>query len=454
MKRRSVVMIAMFCLPLLGCAGFIHQPPPGPMPMPMPMPAPWRPANVLRNTALRDRVPRGSGSEVVLDERNGLSPSEAAILAVDQNPRLRAARAERGIGQAELLAAGVLPNPRLDGSFDVPVSGAEATVLGYGAGLSWNVTPLFSRGARVSAAEENLTSIDLEIAWQEWQVAQAARLHAIAAIYLQRRVAVARELEDTWQRRASALRQARTAGAVTEIEVTNAERSLAEARVLKLEFEQRLVAERAELSRAIGVNPVRDLVLDVGFSPPASSPAREVVLDDLPRRRLDLIALQHAQRSRDEALRAAVIAQFPPVEIGFQARREVDQNGSLGVTLSFELPFFDRNQGAVARERARRTQVEAEYDGRLLDARADSLRALRELELVREQLTAAREASDAAGRLAEQGRSAAVGGALNPLIAADLLERSYTSRLRVLEIEQTLAELQVALAMASGLDVR
>lgn len=450
MKRGSVVVIAMLCSPLLGCAGFSHQPPPGPRPMP----ALWRPANVLRESVLHDRVPRGSASEVVLDERDGLSPGEAAILAVDQNPRLRVARAERGIGQAELLSAGVLPNPRLDGSIDPIRYGPEAAVLGYGVGLSWNVTPLLARGARVSAAEENLTSIDLDIAWQEWQVAQAARLHAIAAIYLQRRVALARELEETWQQRAGALRQARLAGAVTEIEVTNAERSLAEARVLKLEIEQRLVAERAELSRAIGVNPTRDFVLDVGFVPPASSPTREVVLDDLPRRRLDLIALQHAQRSHDEALRAAVIAQFPPVEIGFQAKREVDQNGSIGATLSFELPFFDRNQGAVARERAQRTQVEAEYDARLLDARADSLRALRELSLVREQLTAAREASDAAGRLAEQGRSAAVGGALNPLIAADLLERSYTSRLRVLEIEQTLAELQVALAMASGTDVR
>lgn len=445
MKRVAVIVAAALWSPILGCAGFSYQPPPGPRPLP----EPWRPAGVLR-----ERLPRGGSGEVVLDDRDGLSPDEAAIMAIDQNPRLRAVRAERGIGQAELVAAGVLPNPRLDGSLDSPVSGDEAKVLGYGVGLSWNVTPLLSRGSRVSAAEENLTSVDLEVAWQEWQVAHAARLHAIRSIYIERRALLAGELEQSWRQRLDALRQARTASAVTELEVTNAERSFADARVNRLGLDQRLVAERADLNRALGIDATTDVVFDVSFSPARTIPGREGLLDELPHRRLDLIALQHAHRSHDEALRAAVIAQFPPVEIGFHTRREVDQNASLGVALTFELPFFERNQGSVARERARRVQVEAEYDARLLEARADVLRIIKELGIVREQIVAAQQGSEAAGRLAEQARTAAVSGALNPLLAADILERAYSSRLRVLEIEQTLAELQIALAVASGTDVR
>lgn len=442
--RRTALLVSAALWPLVGCAGFAYQPPPGPRPLP----ERWRP-----ETVLRAQVPRGGGGEVVLDDRDGLSPDEAAILAIDQNPRLRAVRAERGIGEAELLTAGILPNPRLDGSLDFPVAGEEATVLGYGAGLSWNVTPLFSRGARVSAAEASLAAIDLDIAWQEWQVAQAARLHAMRAIFLERRVAVARELAETWRQRLDSLRQARAASAVTELEVTNAERSYADARVSRLQLEQQVVAERAALNQAIGVDPTRDLVVDVSFASSTAVPAGDALLDELPRRRLDLIALQHAHRSHDEALRAAVIAQFPPVDIGFHVKREVDNNTGVGIALSFELPFFDRNQGAVARERARRTQIDAEYDARLLEARADVLRIVRELGLVREQLVAAREASDAAARLAEQARTAAVSGALSPLLAADILERSYSSRLRALEIEQTLSELHIALAIASGMDM-
>lgn len=442
--RIVVFLLAGLISAILGCAGFSSQPPPGPRPPP----EQWHPSGVLR-----ERVPRGAAREVVLNDRDGLSPDEAAVLAVDQNPRLRATRAERGIGRAELLSAGVLPNPRLDGSLDFPIArGEEDTVLGYGVGLAWNVTPLLSRGTRISAAEENLTSIDLDIAWQEWQVAQAARLHAIRAIYLERRVTLAGDLEETWRQRLEALRQARTSGAVTELEVTNAERSFAEARVGRLELQQRSVVERAELSRAIGIDPAKDVVFDVSFVPSEVLPSREALIEELPRRRLDLIALQHAHRSHDEALRAAVIAQFPAVEVNFHTRREVDQNTSAGIGLSVELPFFDRNQPAVARERARRTQVEAEYDARLLDGRTDVLRTLKELGLVGDQLVAAREASKAAGRLAEQARGAAVSGALSPLLAADALERSYASRLRELEIEQTLAELHVALSVASGVN--
>jgi outer membrane protein TolC len=444
MRRAALFVLAALSPHLVGCAGFSYQPPPGLRPLP----EPWRP-----ETVLRAQVPRGGG-EVVLDDRDGLSPDEAAILAIDQNPRLRALRAGRGLGQAELLTAGVLPNPRLDWSIDSPVAGEEATVLGYGAGLAWNVTPLFSRRARVSAAEESLAAIDLDIAWQEWQVAQAARLHAVRAIFLDRRAAVARELEETWRQRLKSLRQARAGGAVTELEVTNAERSLAEARVSRLELEQQVVAERAALNQAIGVDPTRELALDVHFAPPTTAPLEDAFLDQLPRRRLDLIALQHAQRSHDEALRAAVIAQFPPIDVGFHLKREVDNNTAAGVVLSFGIPFFDRNQGAVARERARRTQVEAEYDARLLEARVDVLRTIREIRLVREQLEAAREASRAAARLAEQAGTAAVSGALSPVLAADILERSYVSRLRELEIEQTLAELFIALAVASGADAR
>jgi outer membrane protein, heavy metal efflux system len=306
----------------------------------------------------------------------------------------------------------------------------------------------------VFAAEESVASVDLEVAWQEWQVAQAARLHTIRSIYVQRRVRLARELEHTWEQRLHALRQARAANAVTELEVVNAERSFAEARVSQLETAQQLVAERALLNQALGVDPAREIALDPAFSPSSAGPQSSGLLAELPRRRLDLLALQHAHRSHDEALRAAVIAQFPAVDVGVHAARDVDRTQTAGITLSFELPFFDRNQGNVALERARRIQVEAEYDARLLEARADVLRTISELRLVREQLVAAGEASDAESRLAELARAAALSGALSPLLAADILERSYASRLRVVEIEQTLAELQVALAVASGTDVR
>jgi outer membrane protein TolC len=409
------------------------------------MPQAWLP-----QVELREKLPRGAPRTVVLDDRDGLSADEAAILAIDQNPRLRATRAARGIDQAELIAAGVLPNPRLDASIDFPIFGPEAKVLGYGIGLSWNVTPLISRSARVSAASENLVAVDLDMAWQEWQVAQAARLHAIRAISLERRQALARELEETWQARLEGLRAALAQGALTSIEVTSAERAHADARVRTLELQQRDVAERAELNQVLGIDAAKEVALDASFQPAAGEPNVDALLEALPRRRLDLVALQHAHASHDERLRAEVLARFPPVEIGFNTRREVDREGSVGVALAIDLPFFDRNQAAVALARARGVQVAAEYEARLLEARADVVRAAKEWGIVRAQLAAARDGAQAAERLAEQTKVAVQSGALSQLLVVDIMERAYGSRLNVLEIEQASAELEVALALASG----
>lgn len=76
------------------------------------------------------------------------------------------------------------------------------------------------------------------------------------------------------------------------------------------------------------------------------------------------------------------------------------------------------------------------------------------MSLVVEQLQAADVSVRASNALAAQAHTAQVGGALSPVMAADILERSYVTRLRALEIEQALAELQVALSLATGSHVR
>jgi len=356
------------------------------------------------------------------------------------------------MAQAELLTAGILPNPRLDGSLDFPVSGRDATVIGYGGGVTWNVTPLLSRGARVSAGEENLASVELDVAWQEWQVAQTARLRAIRSIYLERRIPLERSIEATWKLRLEGLRQAQAATVVRGIDVVNAERSLAAARVRTLGVQQQLVAERAALNQAIGLDAGAEPVMDTSWSWMSPPPADDSLMESLPLRRLDLIALQHAQRSHDQALRAAVLAQFPAVTIGVHKGREVDQSGFAGFSLSFEIPFFDRNQGNVARERAQGARLEAEYDARLLEARGEIVRLTKGIRLVEEQVTVSMSAADAAAQLAESARTASISGGLSTLVAADIQGRAYTAQLRTLEIQQTLAELRLALVLSSGVD--
>ena len=90
---------------------------------------------------------------IEFDIRNGLSPDDAAILAVVANPKLRAIRDQRKLAAAQLLQAGVLPNPQFSYGLDAPTGGAtQGTVNAFNVGLSWEITSIISRDAKIAAA--------------------------------------------------------------------------------------------------------------------------------------------------------------------------------------------------------------------------------------------------------------------------------------------------------------
>ncbi|MCG6879791.1 MAG: TolC family protein, partial [Deltaproteobacteria bacterium] len=113
-----------------------------------------------------------------IDDRDGLSPEEAALVALLANPKLRALRDQKGVAAAQLIEAGILPNPQLSYSMDFPTFGdTKGATNAFGLGLGWDIKTLITRGARVDAAKAQAFSVDLNVAWREWQVAQAARQH-------------------------------------------------------------------------------------------------------------------------------------------------------------------------------------------------------------------------------------------------------------------------------------
>lgn len=428
------------CIGVAGCADAPRRAAPGPELDR----DPWDPA-----TAIREHLPRSASGEVLFDASNGLSPDEAAILAIAQHPQLRVARAERGIGEAQLLAAGLLPNPSVGMLLGFPATGPDASVLGYGFGVSWDLWSLVSRSAKVAAATENLAVIDLEIAWQEWQVAQAARLHTFRCIYLTRQLQLAEEIENVAHRVLLAIRESGMS-ATTGTEEAAAARSHATAQFHRREMQQALAAEQIHLRAALGVDPGSEIVIDTGYLLQTSQIDDPALLDGITRKRLDLVALQHLHRQHDAAARVAASAWFAPFNIGLETNRDVDRAGGIGPAVSFQLPFFDRGQANVARERATQIQIEAQYDARLLQARADVMRVKEEIRIASARARDSQEDADAAATIAGAAQDALATGALDLVQAAALIASANASRTRSLQVESVLAELQVALALASG----
>jgi len=145
--------------------------------------------DVLRAQARSIRHPLLSPLEI--KEGGGVSPEEAAVLAVLANPSLRAVRDARGLGAAQVLQAGLLPNPSVSWGQEFPYAGPDHLVA-FGIGWSWDISSLISRAAKVDAARAQAASVDLDIAWQEWQVAQSAKSAAWKVLSLQSQLEIAR----------------------------------------------------------------------------------------------------------------------------------------------------------------------------------------------------------------------------------------------------------------------
>jgi hypothetical protein len=86
-----------------------------------------------------------------LDLSKPVDGSEITLLAVENNPELIAARSQRGVAQAEVLAAGVLPNPTLAASYGPAVFGPDGYVL-WAAGLTEDIRSLVTLSTRRRAA--------------------------------------------------------------------------------------------------------------------------------------------------------------------------------------------------------------------------------------------------------------------------------------------------------------
>lgn len=389
---------------------------------------------------------------VPFDERDGLSPDEAAILAIIANPTLRAVRDRRGIASAQLLQAGILPNPQLSYDLGIPVGGdAQGKINAFGFGLGWDITSLLARGARLGAARAHASSVDLDVAWREWQVAEAARLHAYRIIIAKERLAAARQAEAFFQRLWKDVKRGVSLGVKTRLDLAAAETGRQDARAQALTARSTMNLERLAFNRALGLPSEGMIYLEKDVVPQLKQcPPAEALFKNAEAERLDLLALKLGYQSQEARVRGAVRAQFPKINLGLTSGRDTDGIKTVGVGLSIELPFFDRNQGRIAKERASRKQLFDEYIARLFEARSDINRLVAAIEATRRQITGIDKSLAAQRAFAENCRHAANDGQLDVFSYYKAAGSLYKKQIQTIELEQRMIDLGIALEIASG----
>jgi cobalt-zinc-cadmium efflux system outer membrane protein len=383
----------------------------------------------------------------------GLTPDEAALIAVVIHPSLRAQRDTHGLAQAALLQAGILPNPQLTGSYDWNTGGTfPGAVNAYGIGLNYDITALISHAAKEKSAWFAAKSVDLNIAWQEWQTALAAKSAVYDVLSLQGQEKLAGEVDDRLADNLKLVEKAADLGIKTAVDVAAAESASRDAHATVLQTNRDLQLAKLALNRAMGVPPQtviqlrRDLKLPAAFTPPDTM----AVSQKIQWQRLDLLGLRQGYQAQEQTLVAACLDQFPRINLGFSRNRDNTNVRSLGLGVAIDIPIFDRNQGTIATEKANRQKLFDEYTFRVFDARADIAQAVANIAALDHQIEDANAALPSLQKLVELYKEAVDHGNTDVLSYYLAWNNLTQKNLDVLKMQQQLADNRIALEAASG----
>ena len=390
---------------------------------------------------------------VDFDISDGLSPDEAAILAVLANPKLRSTRDQRGVAAAQLLQAGILPNPQFSYSLDPPTGGAtQGTVNAFNYSLSWETTAIISRDAKVAAARADARAVDLDIAWQEWQAAQAAKLHVYHIAFFDRELAAAQQEEGGLQENLDRVRRAENLGQMTRIDLAAADAAVQKIHTMVLTAEQQREEERLALNQSLGFADARQIPLEQTIEPPSLKrlPAAAELIEGIEQRRLDLLALKRGYEAQEERLRAAILEQFPKINIGFSHAGDTTNVITTGFGVTIDLPLFDRNQGVIAIESATRAKLFDEYVSRLFEARGEVARLLADMRALQRQTEAAENSIPILQNVVDSYSAALLQGNADVLTYYNARADLITKRFELVDLKRQLADTHVALEIATG----
>ncbi|MGH8311776.1 MAG: TolC family protein [Gammaproteobacteria bacterium] len=387
------------------------------------------------------------------DPVKGLDMTDVAILAVVNNPALKTARAQARAGEAQAFVAGLLPGPQINYSLDHPAHQGAQYVNAYSAGLAYELTALVTHGAAKSAARATARQVDLDLLWQEWQVAQQARVLYVDCLSNTRKLALLTQLNDSMQARYQAEQRAYAAGNLSLADLGLDLAALQNVQTLTGVTATARNASCHALNEILGLKPDVELhlVQDSDFIPLPTSGTLEKALEKLPQRRPDLLALQYGYKSQDEQVWRAVLAQFPGIGFGVNRAQDTSDVHTVGFSVSLNFPFLSGGVAAVHAAEATRDALWAQYQQRLDEAVSEVHLIHADLGVLDRQL----EQADAASTYAQQMRtgvqSAYARGDLTAPAYYDLSIAALNRQMTMLDMRAQQQQLRIALETLLGL---
>ncbi len=444
MNRRSIVLTLLsgFCIGLSACT--IYKP------------LPLNQDSLFLNDVSHVSVDRSALSLPELrdhpfDPSDGLDMTEVAMLAVANSPDLRIARDQTKISHAQAFAAGLLPDPQLALSRDIPVNKELDLTKAFSVGLSYDLGALISYASNRKAAEEAAHQADLDLLWQEWQIVAQARLLFSRLLTQQKVMALLQSSRSISAARYEQMQRALARGNVTADTANTDLATLQTTQTSLHDMEQQIQKSRNDLNALLGLKAEVELKLvDDEQLPQLDVSAVQQALQHLDSRRPDLLALHAGYESQEAKFRQAVLAQFPALNLSLGRARDTSDiyTKNLGLTLS--LPIFNRNRGNIAIEQATRQRLHDEYQLRLNAAENEVNGILMTQEILERQLDEASQGEVVLKQAATHAESAYQSRAIDSLAYSNLRNAWLAKQVEIANLRQTLIEQRIALLTLMG----
>lgn len=309
-----------------------------------------------------------------------ISMDDAVRLALAYNQSLRAQRTNIDQSKAEEVTASLKPNPVFSSLIDtIPIFSPQtirASTQIYEETLSYTVERGGKRAKRIGVAKDNTVISEQTVADNERQLRFQVEQAFINVLLAKSVLQLAKEDLANFSQEVDLNHARLVAGDL-------AEGDFLKISLQKLQFEQDvsagelgLVQARATLRQLLGYQSVADN-FDVSGALVHTKPG--VQLEDLEKAAL-------ANRPDLQAARTGVKLANDTVSLAFGNRARdwtwssdyTNQNGGIngiGIGLSFELPFHDRNQGEIARSQAAVRQATETEDSSRVGVLTDVLNA-------------------------------------------------------------------------------
>jgi len=386
-------------------------------------------AGVLSGCAVYHAAPLPNAPELTARPPQGsMSMAAAGRYAIAHSPDLVAERRRTDVSLAQAYQGGLLPDPQFSASADHPTIDRLGLSNGYALGLAEDLQSLLTEPSRAEGAEARQKQARLDLLWAEWQTLQKSAGLYVQKIYADDKLADLRQTATILQEQAQHSTHELKRHNAT-IDMAGADLSAA----LDITSQQYAAARAAvtadaDLKALLGLAPNAALrLVDPGDPPSISRADVEEALRQVRQKRPDLLALQAGYHAQDEAVRTAILQQFPVINLGFSRSSDTSNIQSNGIAVTLNIPIFGSTQAKIHVERATRAQLRAEYQARLDQSTSDAWRIWRNLVLLRQQVDRLAKLVPALQEMAISGQKAYAAGNLPPATYA-LIETSLSAR--------------------------